>query len=228
MKKIILTLFAIFFFFQLKGQENIIIADLEDDFVNIDSIAPPKKFKSIHMLGVRYGYSFCTVSSTPTVGEEYLHSPLNVSLLYTYYHALWDQLFNFGIQVGVKYGEEGYTSKYEEWGERYKIVEIPLVSQFKIDFSRFRLLVNAGGYYGYRTSIARESGWDQYDIRHDYGVLAGGGLAIVFKPFEIQIEGNYKFSLCSIYHTNKFSDLYWISCYPRNIMLSVGLFVHLW
>lgn len=228
MKKIILTLFAIFFFFQLKGQENVIIADLEDDFVNIDSIAPPKKFKSIHMLGVRYGYSFCTVSSTPTVGEEYLHSPLNVSLLYTYYHALWDQLFNFGIQVGVKYGEEGYTSKYEEWGERYKIVEIPLVSQFKIDFSRFRLLVNAGGYYGYRTSIARESGWDQYDIRHDYGVLAGGGLAIVFKPFEIQIEGNYKFSLCSIYHTNKFSDLYWISCYPRNIMLSVGLFVHLW
>ena len=72
---------------------------------------------------------------------------MNFLLLYTYYHALWDQLFNFGVQFGVKYGEEGYASKYEQWGERYKIVEVPLVSQFKIDFSRFRLLVNAGGYY---------------------------------------------------------------------------------
>ena len=153
---------------------------------------------------------------------------MNFSLLYTYYHALWDQLFNFGVQFGVKYGEEGYASKYEQWGERYKIVEVPLVSQFKIDFSRFRLLVNAGGYYGYRLSTERESGWDRYDLRHDYGILAGAGLAVVFKPFEIQIEGNYKYSLCSIYHTNKFSDEYWMLCYPRNIMLSVGLFVHLW
>jgi hypothetical protein len=228
MKKLLLTFFAFLLFFQLYGQENVIIADLDDDFVNIDTIAPPQKFKSIHMLGVRYGYSFCTVSSSPTVGEEYLFCPMNFSLLYTYYHALWNQLFNFGVQFGVKYGEEGYASKYEQWGERYKIIEVPLVSQFKIDFSRFRFLVNAGGYYGYRLSTARESGWDRYDLRHDYGILAGAGLAVVFKPFEIQIEGNYKYSLCSIYHTNKFSDEYWMLCYPRNIMLSVGLFVHLW
>ena len=228
MKKILFTLFATLLFFQLHGQENVIIGDLEDDFVNIDSIAPPKKFKNIHMLGVRYSYGFCTVSSSPTVGEEYIQCPKNFSLLYTYYHALWDQLFNFGVQFGVNYGEEGYSSKYEDWGERYEIIEIPLVSQFKIDFSRFRVLVNAGGYYGYRLSTARERGWDQYDIRHDYGIMAGGGFAVVFKPFEIQFEGNYKFSLNSIYHTNKFSDQYWMLCYPRNIMLSVSLFVHLW
>ena len=41
----------------------------------------------------------------------------------------------------------------------------------------------------------KESGWDRYDLRHDYGILAGAGLAVVFKPFEIQIEGNYKYSL---------------------------------
>ena len=67
MKRLLLILFAILLFFPSYGQENVIIADLDDDFANIDSIAPPKKFKSIHMLGVRYGYSFCTVSSTRSV-----------------------------------------------------------------------------------------------------------------------------------------------------------------
>ena len=78
-----------------------------------------------------------------------------------------------------------------------------MVSQFKIDFSRFRLLVNAGGYYGYRLSTERESGWDRYDLRHDYGILAGAGLAVVFKPFEIQIEAitNIR-SAASITQTN--------------------------
>lgn len=64
MKKLLLTLFASLLFFPLYGQENVIIGDLDDDFASIDTIAPPQKYKSIHMLGVRYGYSFCTVSSS--------------------------------------------------------------------------------------------------------------------------------------------------------------------
>ena len=46
MKKLLLTFFAFLLFFQLYGQENVIIADLDDDFVNIDTIAPPQNLKA--------------------------------------------------------------------------------------------------------------------------------------------------------------------------------------
>ena len=42
MKKIAFILFATLLCFQLHGQENVIIGDLEDDFVNIDSVVEEK------------------------------------------------------------------------------------------------------------------------------------------------------------------------------------------
>jgi hypothetical protein len=31
-----------------------------------------------------------------------------------------------------------------------------------------------------------------------------------------------------MYHTNKFSDIYWMYTYPQNIMLNASLHFHLW
>ena len=64
--------------------------------------------------------------------------------------------------------------------------------------------------------------------RVDYGIIGGLGLAVVFKPFELHVEGNYKYSFASMYHTNKFSDIYWMYTYPQNIMLNASLHFHLW
>jgi len=212
-----------------KAQDFSFITDLPDDFSTLDTIPPVKVRNSVHMLGVKYGVNLCTVSSSPPIGENMVLTKNSLSVLYTYYHTLWGYMSNFGLQFGVNYAEEGYGSKYyPQYGELYKIVEVPLISQFHIDFSRFRILANLGGYGGYRLSTDRDGGFDQYDQRYDYGVIGGAGFAVIFKPFELQLEGNYKYSFASMYQPNKISDLYWMLTYPRTIMISASLFVHLW
>lgn len=222
MKKAAILIFLLFFSFHIFAQD---IVESPDTLIIAKKVE--KKYKSIHMLGVKYSYNISGVNFTPSLGEVDINTPINISLLYTYYHDLWDFLPNFGLQFGVKYGEEGYSSTYS-YNEKYKILEFPLISQFRIDFSRFRFLINIGTYYGYRLSTDKEGGFDQYDIRHDYGVIGGAGLGFVFNPFELHLEGNYKYSFCSVYHTNKISDEYWLFGYSHNIMISLALFIHLW
>jgi hypothetical protein len=227
MKRLILILILLSSAFAAGAQDEFIF-DMPNDFADIDTVPPPTKFKSIHMIGAGYGINFSGVTSSPKLGQERIWTFNNVGIYYTYYHALWDHLFNFGIVVGAKHGYEGFTSSYEGFGATYEVLEIPLISQFKIDFSRLRLLINVGTYYGYRLSTDKEGGFDQYDQRYDYGVIGGVGLAIVFKPLELHIEGNYKYSFASLYQTNKYSDIYWMFTYPQNIMISASLHVHLW
>lgn len=227
MRKILILLFALFLSANLFAQDDNLIAPLNDDFKDIDTVKVGQKFHNIHMIGVKYGYTLATVSSSPSLHEGYIQAPYNFSLLYTCYHAMWDYMPYFGFQTGIKYGEEGYSSDLDGYGERYKKVEIPLIAQFKIDFSRFRILANLGTYYGYRLSTDKEGGFDRYDIRNDYGIIGGAGFAVIFEPLEFQIEANYQYSLCSVYHTNKMSDMYWLITYPRNILISFGVFIHL-
>ena len=228
MKRLLLSLLAAFLFLPAFGQDDIFIFDMPDDFSQLDTIAHPDKFKSIHMIGVSYGVTWSGVTSSPKIGQERILTYNNIGVYYTYYHALWDQLFNFGLQFGARHGYEGYTSATEGYGETCEILEIPLISQFKIDFSIFRFLVNLGTYGGYRLSTDKTDGFDQYDQRVDYGLIGGLGLAVVFKPFELHVEGNYKYAFASMYHTNKYSDIYWMYTYPQNIMLSASLHFHLW
>ena len=228
MKKWFLSLLALLLFFSARGQDDVFIFEMPDDFAVLDTLEAPAKFKSIHMVGVSYGVNLSGVTSSPKIGQERVITYNNVGVCFTYYHALWDYLFNFGIQFGAMHGYEGYASPIEGYGETCEVIEFPLVSQGKIDFSRFRLLVNVGTYGGYRLSTDREGGFDKYDQRVDYGFIAGLGLAVVFKPFELHVEGNYKYAFASMYHTNKYSDIYWMYTYPQNIMLSASLHIHLW
>lgn len=228
MKKIIILILSVLASVPAFAQDHNFIAELPNEFADIDTVPRPQQYKSIHMLGVQYAVNVSGLRSTPSVNQENIITYKNFSILYTYYHALWDEMFNFGLQVGAKFGEEGYKSPLIGYGETCKIVELPLISQFKIDFSRFRVLANVGPYAGYRLKTDKEGGFDEYDNRFDYGIIAGAGFGIVFKPLEIHLEGNYKWSLSSMYHTYKYSDQYWLFAYPSNIMISVGLFIHLW
>ena len=228
MKRLFLSLLAVLACLSAYAQDDKFIFEMPDDFAELDTLDRPAKFKSIHMIGASYGVNWSGVTSSPGLGQDRVLTYNNIGIQYTYYHALWDQLFNFGLQVGAKHGYEGYTSTTEGYGEICEILEFPLTAQFHIDFSVFRLLINIGTYGGYRLSTDREGGFDQYDQRYDYGVLGGLGLAVVFKPFELHVEGYYKYAFASMYHTNKFSDLYWLYTYPQNIMLSASLHFHLW
>ena len=227
MKRLIFLLLLLSGALSATAQDNFIF-EMNDDFAGIDTVAQPKKFKSIHMIGVSYGVNLSGVTSSPKIGQERIWTYDNFGVYYTYYHAMWDHLFNFGIVAGAKHGHEGFTSPNEGYGATYEILEFPLLSQFKLDFSRFRFLINIGTYGGYRLSTDKEGGFDKYDQRYDYGVIGGVGFAVVFKPFEFHIEGNYKYAFASIYQTNKYSDIYWIYTYPQNIMISASLHFHLW
>ncbi|MCF0167824.1 MAG: PorT family protein, partial [Bacteroidales bacterium] len=177
-----------------------------------------KKYKPWGMVGLRYGCNLSNMSFSEIKPKSTaVFIPNQYSLVLSYNNALWDMLDIFGAELAFKYGEEGYDSDYD--CERFKIAEISTMAQAHLTFSRFRLLVNVGPYVGYRLSNNREDGaWNEYDNRFDYGIAAGLGLGLVFKPFEIHIEGGYKFALSSIYHVNKYSDEYWVLAYPRNIM----------
>ena len=204
------------------------IFEMPNDFSEIDTLPPPTRFKSIHMVGVQYGVNYSNVIATPSIGQEAVWSFNSVGVYYTYFHALWDQLFNFGLQGGVKYGKQGYASEYTQYGETCTVVEVPLLSKFKFDISRFRIMLNLGPFVGYRLSTDKEGGFDRYDQRYAYGIMGGLGFAVVFKPLEFHIEGNYQYSLGSMYHTNKYSDIYWLYAYPSNIAITASVHVHLW
>lgn len=226
-KRFLLLIVALTAALTASAQDNFIF-EMPDDFADLDTLQHPARFKSIHMIGVSYGVNYSGVTSSPKIGHEKIWTYNSIGVYYTYYHALWDQLFNFGIQFGAKHGYEGYTSSWGTLGETCEVIEVPLISQFKIDFSIFRLLVNLGTYGGYRLSTNKEGGFDKFDQRYDYGVIGGGGVAIVFKPFELHLEANYKYAFASMYHTNKLSDIYWLYTYPQNVMLSASLHFHLW
>ena len=227
MKKYLLSLSLLLFALTAAGQDEFIF-EMPDDFAQLDTIQHPARFKSIHMIGASYGVNWSGVSSSPKLGQEKILTYNNVGIYYTYYHALWDQLFNFGLQFGVKHGYEGYVTESGAYDETCEMVEVPLISQFKIDVSRVRVLVNIGTYAGYRLSTNKEGGFDKYDQRCDYGVIGGGGLGFVFKPFELHLEVNYKYAFASMYHANKISDIYWLYTYPQNLMFSASLHFHLW
>lgn len=209
------------------AQDYDFIGDLDDDFTFLDTVPKKKKFFNEHLLGVEYSAIMSGIKSSPSIGESRTFTYRNYGISYTFYHVLWDKMANFGLKIGARYEEVGYKSEYPQFGETYHEVELPLISQFKIDFSAFRILVNAGTYYGYRLDTDKPGGFDQYDQRHDYGLLAGAGFGIVFRPMEFHIEANYKFGLGSIYQTNKISDLYWLYAYPRDLVISAGLYFHL-
>ncbi len=224
--KIALAIILALASFQLRAQD--IVPDLQDDFSSIDTLPQAKRFKSRHMLGFKYSYDLCTVQANPNISQGYITSPVNFEVAYTYYSALWDYVNIFGLQVGARYAHQGYSSELNGWGEKNTIIEFPLLAQVHLDAGMLRFLIDLGPYYCYKLDTDREGGFDQYDIRHDYGIMGGGGVAFVFKNLELHLEGRYKYSLCSMYHTNKFSDLYWMLAYPRNIIISAGLFYNLW
>ena len=196
-----------------------------------------------HLIGLRGGYAVSGVHFKFYDNYKNIGTPINFSLLYTYYHSLWGVNPYFGIQTGINYAEQGFVNTFNYEKTRYRVVEVPLISQFHIDFWKMRLLINVGAFAGYRLSATEESPqnmnqpleeivktdyiFDCYDRRTDFGFIGGGGLAFKTLPFEIQVECNYQYSLSMLYHPKKLSNLYYLYTFPHQLIFSVGLFFHL-
>jgi opacity protein-like surface antigen len=179
-----------------------------------------------HLVGIRAGYNISGLDTRPDLEYNTISTTQNYSFVYTYYHSLWGTINIFGFQTGINKSSQGYETP--DGINRYEVISIPFVSQFHFDFWKMRILLNAGGFGGVRTS--REnfdgSGFDEFDNKIDYGFIAGGGLAFVIRPVEIHLEGNYHYSLSYLHKPDKFSETDYLFTYPKQFILSVTLNVN--
>lgn len=181
----------------------------------------------VHMAGVRMGYNISNVNYSPPKDHSPVNTIKNYSLLYTYYHDLWGASPYFGFQTGVSHLETGF----EMGGTRYitEMYQIPLVSQFHIDFWKMRLLLNIGGYGAYRNKRLEPESYtfEPDDYRMEFGIIAGGGLAVVLKPFEVHLEANYNYSFTYLNDPRKGDSARPLYSYPNQFIISASLFFHI-
>ena len=193
------------------------------------SVKPVKKYHSTHMIGVRYGVNLATAQFSPDVHAGSVVCPHNFGIVYTYYNDLWDMMDNFGTQIMARLNREGFTAEYAIENTKYTVAEVDLMANFRANLYPFRLFINAGPYAGYRLDNDRAETeglgkWRIYDNRFDYGLIFGGGVGVMFGPFEFHLEANYKWGLSSYVHTYYYNDEYWFFAYPRVYMFSGTLY----
>jgi hypothetical protein len=152
-----------------------------------------------HFFGIREGVSTSRVLFNPMRHDSTTFQTLNVGLVYKHYIATIT-----GIQLGVNYAEKGYV--LDDTTRRFRIIEVPFLSQFHVELWRFRILANVGVYASYQLSAeeffkeneeeARRSyTFKGRDNRFEYGTHFGGGVAFMLHPVEIQFEAGYQYGL---------------------------------
>lgn len=219
-RKSIFCIFIVFLAFTSIGlaQEN----HLHIDTVEVQRTAKPKE----HLIGFKYSYDFSTAMTSPNLKTNIVKTPLNFSLLYTYYHPLWGYLDYFGIQTGIRYTSYGFTSlaNLADVDETVTAIEVPFLSAFTIDAGKWiRVLISAGIFGGYRLSTDSEGGWDVYDMRYDFGVQGGLGIGIKIHPIEIHIEAGYNYSFMPLYHPQRTNSIYWVEINPSRFNAGIGI-----
>lgn len=215
----VITLFLVLGSSAAKGQEGYM--EIDTTFSKTVRVRPTE-----HLLGVRYSYEMTGVHFAPDLKAERVNTHKNFALIYTYYHNLWDVWSFFGIQFGAKYCQYGFTSEYniDNMDQTVTAIEIPLLTQLKYDIGKhLRLMLNIGGFGGYRLETSNPKGFDEFDQRWDYGAQGGGGAAIKFHPFEIHFEVMYQYSFAFLYHPEKLSNDWWLYSYPNRLSFNVGL-----
>jgi hypothetical protein len=192
-----------------------------------------------NLVGIKGGYVLSNVGFQPDAYPEGIKTAQYVSLRYTHYHSMWNTISIFGLQLGLDYAEQGFSLPMYQETMRYKVVELPVISQFHIDFWKMRLLVNVGGFLGYRFGatiqkpdangvlVTGDYVYDCYDKQFDYGFIGGGGLAFKIKPFEIHAECNYQHSLSMLYNPRKYSNTSLLYVYPKQLIFSLSLYYQL-
>ena len=218
---------------------------LTNEFLDTVTVKKALVVNDYSLIGIQYGAGVSRVMWNPPQEQKMLFSPVNIGVTYTKYGQMFAMPF-FAFKGGLFYTKEGYEFEYnEEYDYTYKIegaekaiyevIEVPLLFQFHYDTWNFKFLVEVGCYGGYRMGIQRfpgktgnvspelEFGFKDTDIRIDYGIKGGAGIALVFDPLEFHITAAYKHSLSSLYTPDHNSQYYYRFAYPTNIIISAGV-----
>ena len=217
----------------------------EFSFRNARPVKPIQDSTKIreHLIGLKWGYGINTFTLSQDFNKKAMLSGKNYGIYYTYYHSLWNSIPLFGIETGVQFNEIGYTAiryldppntpnrRFEEGKDIFQTITIPFISQFRIDFWKMRLLLNIGGFASYKLSHSF-SGLVSNDITKTYkdfgyGISGGGGLAFIFRPFEIHIEANYRYNLSNLYDKTSIYENIWVSTHTTQLLISAGMFIRI-
>lgn len=185
----------------------------------------------MHLVGVKWGYAMSSVNFTHTRVHKGIKSPMNAGIYYTYLHSLLGTMPYFGMQVGLAATELGYVHVTEytngenkEEEQRYSALELPLLSIFRADMERVRLMLGIGGYLTYIYDTALPDGIiPETTKKGNFGLMGQAGLAIKLHPFELTLEASYKYGLTPFLDHKFYSEDQWIYTHPTQLQFSAGL-----
>jgi len=196
----------------------------------LDTVKTHKVVYPEHLIGVRYSFNLTNVKSNVSVNQVGYTSPVNLEILYTYYHPLWNYIGYFGIQTGLRYTKFGFSSdaNIRNFDQVVTSIQLPVLSAFHFDIGKhFRILLNLGPYFGYRLSTTKEEGWDCFDKRFEWGIEGQAGFGLRFGPIDIHMTGGYMFDFGFLYHPEKFSSTTWLYTYPNAWSFGCGIYYKL-
>lgn len=223
---------------------------LPDEFLDTVKVFGKQKINNYSLLGVNYGVTFSNTYFSPSKHNRgYVVNPNFISVQYTYFMKMFDQLPMFAVVVGADMGNEGYTFKQFEDGSSnhvdgatwcsMKVFEVPAMAQIHVDFDPFKLMVNVGVYGGWRQSIERRgpnmdqnyaTSFKPYENQLDYGLMGGAGFAIMLDPIEIHFNALVRWGWSSFYEPDypdpvfhPYNTYYYRYAYPLDIIASVGV-----
>lgn len=248
-RKALLVLLSLALCFESQGRKKSAVAadttEITDAFLDTVQIFKPKEINDYSLIGINGGVSLCGMYFNPTKhGNLMKPEPGYFSIMYTHYEKMFQYIPYFGFQIGFSTSTEGYEFKNNEYGKpvshidyatkcRMRTIEMPAMAQIHIDASAFKMMINAGGYLGYRMSISRSgvNGFDtnysdkfhDYEHRMDYGLMGGVGFALMFDPVEIHINGLVRWSWSNMNDPDYYSHYYHRYVYPLDVLISAGI-----
>ncbi|MBO5406972.1 MAG: hypothetical protein J6A27_05625 [Bacteroidales bacterium] len=184
----------------------------------------------MHLVGVKWGYAMSSVGFQHTNIHKGIKSPMNAGVYYTYLHSLLGTMPYFGIQTGLATTQVGYVHVTEVEGDAnieeeqiYSAVELPLLSIFRVDLKRVRLMLGVGGYLSYIYDTDLPDGIPSTTKKGSFGLMGQGGLAIKLHPFELHLEASYKYGLTPFLDHEFYSEDQWIYSHSTQLQISAGL-----
>jgi len=215
---------------------------LTNEFLDTVKIHKQAKINDYNLIGVNYGVTFASAYFNPSKhNKASVITPNYVSLTFTHFSKLFDQLPYCAFVVGFAYGHEGYSFKAYEDGTTesvdgatwcsMQVLEIPAMTQIHFDFDPFKIMANIGVYGGYRKSIQRSgpglteylNSFKSYERRIDYGFQGGAGFGIILSPIEIHFNCLVRWSWSNLYMPDYYSKYYYRFAYPLDIIATVGI-----
>ncbi|MBR4809699.1 MAG: outer membrane beta-barrel protein [Bacteroidales bacterium] len=208
------------------------------------------------LIGANYGVTFSGIFFNPyKMGADIIFNPTYISLMYTHYEKMFSYLPYFGVTVGFSYShsgarftddpDTGYPRGFIDGAtyESMETVEMPAMMQMHIDSYPFKMLVNLGGYVGYRMSVTRSGIWldeeyqnkfRDYERRFDYGVMGGAGVGFMFDPIEIHLNVLGRWSLQNLYEPDyensvfhPYNTYYYRYANPIDVSITLGVYFQL-